>query len=36
MWWWIRVEKISWTARVKSEEILHGVKGDRSVILFIQ
>ena len=26
MWCWRRTEKISWTERVKNEEVLHGVK----------
>jgi hypothetical protein len=31
MWCWWRVENISWTDRVRNEELLHGVKGERSV-----
>ena len=32
MWRWRRVEEISWTDRVKSEEELHRVKEGRNVI----
>jgi hypothetical protein len=30
MWYWRRVEKISWTDRVRNEEVLHTVKEKRS------
>jgi hypothetical protein len=29
---WIRMEKISWTDRVRNEEVLHGVKEERNII----
>jgi len=32
MWRWRRMEAISWTDRVKSEEVLHRVKEERNVI----
>jgi hypothetical protein len=32
MWCWRRMEKISWTDRVRNEEVLHRVKEDRNVI----
>jgi hypothetical protein len=32
MWCWRRMEKISWTDRVRKEEVLHGVKEDRKII----
>ena len=32
MWCWRRKEKISWTDRVKSEEVLHRVKEERNVL----
>jgi len=35
MWCWRRVE-ISWTARVKSEKILHGVKEERNIIHMVK
>ena len=31
MWCWKRMEKISWTDRVKNEEVLHRVKQERNV-----
>ena len=36
MWWWRRMEKISWTDRVKNEEVLHRVKEERNVIYTIK
>jgi hypothetical protein len=30
MWCWGRMEKISWTGRVKNEEVLYGVKEERN------
>jgi hypothetical protein len=30
MWCWRRMEKISWTNRVRNEEVLHGVNEDRN------
>jgi hypothetical protein len=32
MWCWRRLEKISWTDRVKSEDVLHGVKKERNIL----
>jgi hypothetical protein len=32
MWCWRRMEKISWTDRVKNEEVLHRVKEERNNI----
>jgi hypothetical protein len=32
MWCWGRMEKISWTDRVRNEEVLHGVKEDRNIL----
>ena len=32
MWYWRRMEKISWTDRVKNEEILHRVKEERNIL----
>ena len=32
MWCWRRTEKISWTDRVKSEEVLHRVKEKRNIL----
>jgi hypothetical protein len=32
MWWWRRIEKISWTDRVKNEEVLHRVKEERNIL----
>ena len=32
MWCWRRLEKISWTDRVKNEEVLHRVKEDRNIV----
>jgi hypothetical protein len=31
MWCWRRMEKISWTDRVRNEEVLHGVKVESEV-----
>jgi hypothetical protein len=31
-WCWRRVENISWTDRVKNEEVLHRVKEERNVL----
>jgi hypothetical protein len=36
MWCWKRMEKISWTDRVRNEEVLHGVKENRYILLYIQ
>jgi hypothetical protein len=30
---WTRMEKMSWTDRVKNEEVLHGVKEERNILL---
>jgi hypothetical protein len=32
MWCWRRMEKISWTERVRNEEILHRVKEERTIV----
>jgi hypothetical protein len=33
MWCWRRMEKISWTDRVRNEEMLHTVKEERNITL---
>jgi hypothetical protein len=33
LWCWRRMEKISWTDRVKNEEVLQRVKDERNVLL---
>jgi hypothetical protein len=35
-WFWRRMEKISWTDRVRNEEILHRVKEERNIICTIK
>jgi hypothetical protein len=32
MWYWRRMEKISWTDRVRNEEVLHRVKEERNIV----
>jgi hypothetical protein len=32
MWCWRRMEKISWTDRVRNEEVIHRVKGERNIV----
>jgi hypothetical protein len=32
MWCWRRIEKISWTDRVRNDEVLHRVKGERNIL----
>jgi hypothetical protein len=32
MWCWRRMEKISWTDRVRNEEVLHRVKKQRNIV----
>jgi hypothetical protein len=32
MWCWRRMERISWTDRVRNEEVLHRVKEQRNII----
>jgi hypothetical protein len=32
MWCWRRMEKISWTDRVRNEEVLHRVNEERSIL----
>jgi hypothetical protein len=32
MWCWRRMEKISWTDRVRNEEVLHRVKEERNMV----
>jgi hypothetical protein len=36
MWCWRRMEKISWTDRVRNEEVLHRVKEERNVLHIIK
>jgi hypothetical protein len=36
MWCWRRVEKISWTDRVRNEEVLHRVKEERNIVLTVK
>jgi hypothetical protein len=36
MWYWRRMEKISWTDRVRNEEVLHRVKEDRNIVRTIK
>jgi hypothetical protein len=35
MWWWRRMEKISWTDHVRNEEVLLRVKDQRNILLEI-
>jgi hypothetical protein len=32
MWCWRRMENISWTDRVRNEEVLHRVKEERNIL----
>jgi hypothetical protein len=32
LWCWRRMEKISWTDRVRNEEVLHIVKEERNIL----
>jgi hypothetical protein len=32
MWYWNSLEKISWTDRLRNEEVLHIVKEDRNIL----
>jgi hypothetical protein len=32
VWCWRRMKKISWTNRVRNEEVLRGIKDDRSIL----
>jgi hypothetical protein len=32
MWWWRRMEKISWTDHVRNEEVLRRVKEERNIL----
>jgi uroporphyrinogen-III decarboxylase len=32
MWCWRRMEKISWTDRVKNKDVLHRVKEERNIL----
>jgi hypothetical protein len=32
MWYWRRMEKISWADRVRNEEVLHGVEEERNIL----
>jgi hypothetical protein len=36
MWCWRRMEKISWTDRVRNEEVLHRVKEERNILTTIK
>jgi hypothetical protein len=36
MWCWRRMENISWTDRVRNEEVLHRVKEERNILHTIQ
>jgi hypothetical protein len=36
MWYWRTVEKISWTDRVRNQEILHRVKEERNILRTIK
>jgi hypothetical protein len=36
IWCWRRMEKISWTDRVRNEEVLHRVKEERNILLTIK
>jgi len=36
MWWWRRMEKISWTDRVKNEEVLLRAKEERNILHTVQ
>jgi hypothetical protein len=32
MWWWKRMENISWTDHVRNEKVLHRVKEERHIL----
>jgi hypothetical protein len=32
MWWWRRMEKISWTDRVRNEEVSHRVQEEKDIL----
>jgi hypothetical protein len=32
MWWWRRMEKISWTDHMRNEEVLHTVNEQRNIL----
>ena len=32
MWCWRRMENISWTDRVRNEEVLHRIKEERNIV----
>jgi len=36
MWYWGRMEKVSWTDRVRNEEALHRVKEKRNILLTVK
>jgi hypothetical protein len=36
MWCWRRMKKISWTDRVRNEEVLHGVQEERNILHIIK
>jgi hypothetical protein len=35
VWWWRRMEKISWTDRVRNEKVLHRAK-ERNILYIIK
>jgi len=32
MWWWRRLQEVSWTDRLRNEEELHGVEEERNIV----
>ena len=36
MWYWKRMEKISWTDHARNEEVLQGVKKERNILQAIK
>jgi len=32
MWCWRRIVKVSWTDRVRTEEVLHGIKEQKNIL----
>jgi hypothetical protein len=36
MWCWRRMESISWTDRVKNEDVLHRVKEERNILYTVK
>jgi hypothetical protein len=35
-WCWRRIKKISWTDRVRNEEVLHTIKEERNILYTIK